>query len=231
MSFDLLSMLAHAASEVNESNHSQEPAHEAPGQDSSTASPPGSTSMGSESTIHFSPRDQAKQPRLEAAPLECQHQKPQPTRTGAAGPQGDEGGVSAPSSPRVGCTEYECGYCGERKVSTFTPSLSKLQYEATSHLSLDIEKNAWTLRVNRCDSLLIFIQRMMVMLMFVVFHENGRFMSGEHRFSSLLRDDTCLAVTRASRFSPFRLSVVVGQPFQISLVSLVSNLPLPWMKI
>jgi len=113
-------MLAHAASEVNESNHSQEPAHEAPGQDSSTASPPGSTSMGSESTIHFSPRDQAKQPRLEAAPLECQHQKPQPTRTGAAGPQGDEGGVSAPSSPRVGCTEYECGYCGERKVSTST---------------------------------------------------------------------------------------------------------------
>ena len=119
MSFDLLTMLAHAATEVNNQNHGEEAAHEGTLGDSSTTSPPSSTSVGSESTIHFSPRLQAKRERFEGSASLLDSQRGQLLSKPAA-PEVDDAAGSAPSSPRTGCTEYECGYCGERKVSTST---------------------------------------------------------------------------------------------------------------
>ena len=111
--FDALSMLAHAASEAAIEPH--EAFVESPRE---AGSAPSSTSIDSASTMTFSP--QLKHQTLERECPPVRHLR-ETTEENQAPAIEDEAIESAPSSPgraEAGCTEYECGYCGERKIST-----------------------------------------------------------------------------------------------------------------
>jgi len=113
--FDALSMLAHAASEAAIEPH--EAFVESPRE---AGSAPSSTSIDSASTMTFSP--QLKHQTLERECPPVRHLR-ETTEENQAPAIEDEAIESAPSSPgraEAGCTEYECGYCGERKISTST---------------------------------------------------------------------------------------------------------------
>jgi len=115
MMFDALSMLAHAASEAAIEPH--EAFVESPRE---AGSAPSSTSIDSASTMTFSP--QLKHQTLERECPPVRHLR-ETTEENQAPAIEDEAIESAPSSPgraEAGCTEYECGYCGERKISTST---------------------------------------------------------------------------------------------------------------
>ena len=114
MMFDALNLLAHAASEAA---GPQVQASESPREPGSA---PSSTSNDSASTMTFSP--QLKHQVLERECPPERHLR-EVVEDQQAIAEEDEAMECAPSSPGrggAGCTEYECGYCGERKVSTST---------------------------------------------------------------------------------------------------------------
>ena len=112
MVFDPLSILAFAASEAH-----REPAAAPADAKSNTGGAASSSSNDSASTMTFSPQLTSTSVKSSACPLhprdvtlEADLEVAESTPSSPGGGGGGGGGY----------TEYECGYCGERKVSTST---------------------------------------------------------------------------------------------------------------